>query len=107
MLKVVVIMNTAMEEIFSKKCCAYHDMNLEIQVRNEGSSPVKVPSYCDFEGRGEIERIEYLMPHGVHLLQPGEAMSFYCSFDEHRWESVRKVVFYDNDGNPYGVEIQS
>jgi len=98
-------MNTAMEEIYSRKCCAYHDLNLEIQVKNTGSEPLSVSSHCDFEGNGKTERVENLMPHGVHILEPAGQMSFYCYMDEFRFEQFNKLVMYDEAGNTYQIEI--
>ncbi len=105
MLKIKIVMNTAMEEIYSKKCCGYHDLNLEIQIWNEGPGTLSVPSYLDLEGDEGVERVDNLMPHGTHKLQPGRQMSFYCYMDEVRLSRFDKLVMYDEAGNAYRIEI--
>jgi len=107
MLKITIVLNTAMEEIFSKKCCGYHDMNLEIQLRNEGDSTLSIPSYCDLVNDSETERIDYLFPHGKHILEPGRQMSFYCYIDENRLLEFENLVVHDDSGSTHRAKIQT
>jgi hypothetical protein len=108
MLDIRPIMNSQCEEIFEfKTCCGIKvfEQNLEIHVRNVGSTFVVVPSYFDLEGESGVKRIETLMPHGRHRLDPGEIIAFYCYMDEKTWTEGRHMVFYDTAGNPYRVSV--
>lgn len=101
-------MNTALEEIMSFKCCAARafDQNLEIQIKNNGSAPVLVPSYFDLLEDSGPSRVETLMPHGTHSINPGEVIALYCCMDEDRWYAARGIVLYDTQGNEYPVDIK-
>lgn len=90
-----------------KTCCSLRvsDQNLEIHVRNTGEDPVVVPSLFDLVGEGQIKRIETLMPHGRHRIDPGKTMAFYCSMDEQLWQRASALIFYDDDGKRYVVPI--
>ncbi len=107
MLKIKVIIGSACEDIFSKKCCNYPDQNLEIQLTNQGEIPLTVPSFCDFlagfseGGRGNIKRVDYLMPHGSIRLKPGQSCSYYCWMDEYKFKEYTHVIFYDDEGREY------
>ena len=98
-------MDTAVEEIFSKKCCGFHDMNFEIQLKNTGKSSVSVHSYMDLEGKNKTFRIDYLFPTGVHVIKPGDQMSFYCYMDEYFLAGFDKLVVHECDGHKFEVEI--
>ena len=109
MLEIRPIMNTSAEDILSfRTCCSIRvwDQNLEIHVINNGREPVVVPSYFDLENNKGIKRIETLMPAGEHRIDPGQMMAFYCYMDEVLWKEARRIVFYDSEGNAFGVEIE-
>jgi len=102
-------MNSAVEEIFAfKTCCGARafDQNLEILIKNRGSHPVVVPSYCDLHGTRGTHRIATLMPNGDQQIRPGEVKAFYCMMDEVLWKEARELVFYDKEGNVYPVGVR-
>lgn len=108
MLEIRPIMNTPTQEVFAfKACCGIRnfDHNLEIHVRNVGSSPVVVPSVLDLEGDSWTERIDTLMPHGAHRIDPGEIMAFYCYMDETLWARAKRIIFHDREGREYSVSM--
>ncbi len=108
MLEIRPIMNTPTEEIFEfRSCCNIRvfDQNLEILVTNRSDRTVAVPSYFDLTTEQESRRIETLMPHGEQRIGPGETIAFYCTMDEKQWNAAQRMVFYDNEGNPYSVNI--
>jgi len=47
-----------------------------------------------------------LMPPGELQIQPGETRAFYCEMEERLWEAAEEVVFYDLEGNRYGVRVR-
>lgn len=103
------IMNSEVEEIFAfKTCCGQRvfDQNLEIQLTNTGDHPVVVPAYFDLEGKLGSRRIMTLMPAGELQIQPGETRAFYCEMEEPLWEAAEEMMFYDLEGNRYGVRIR-
>ena len=108
MLEIRPIMNTPTEEIFEfRSCCNIRafDQNLEILVTNRSDHTVGVPSYFDLKTEQESRRIETLMPHGEQRIRPGETIAFYCTMDEKQWNAAQRMVFYDNQGNPYSVDL--
>jgi len=108
MLEIRAIMNSSAEEILAfKTCCSLNvwDQNLEIQVRNNGSRPVTVPSCFDLEGDDGSKRIENLMPNGEQKIEPGRFISFYCFMDEEVWNQAKRLVFFDTEGNTYPLEV--
>ena len=108
MLEIRPIMNSSSEDILSfKTCCSIRawDQNLEIHLKNVGNKPVIVPSYFDLESDEGVRRIDTLMPNGNHLISPGQFIAFYCFMDEDAWKKARRMVFYDNNGERYTVEI--
>jgi hypothetical protein len=108
MLEIRPIMNTPTEEIFGfRSCCNIRvfDQNLEIHVTNRSDLTVGVPSYFDLKTEQESRRIETLMPHGEQRIGPGETIAFYCTMDEKQWNAAHQMVFYDNQGNAYSVDI--
>lgn len=110
MLEIKPIMDSAAAEIFAFKCACgvrTHDQNLEIHVTNRGESPVVVSSHFDLEGDAEPYRVRNLMPHGQHKLMPRDTIAFYCDMDDARWEAARRIVFYDDQGNRYPLDISS
>jgi len=109
MLDISATMNSAVEEIFAfKTCCGARafDQNLEIHLKNRGSRPVVVPSYCDLHGTRGTCRITTLMPHGDQQILPGEVKAFYCMMDEVLWNAATELVFYDTEGNTYSMGIR-
>jgi hypothetical protein len=109
MLDIDLIMNSGVEEIFAfKTCCGARafDQNLEIHVKNRGSSPVVVHSYCDLRGIRGTLRISTLMPNGDQKILPGEIKAFYCMMDEVLWNESRELVFYDKEGNAHAVGVR-
>jgi hypothetical protein len=108
MLEIRPIMNTPTEEIFEfRSCCNIRafDQNLEIHVTNRSDHTVGVPSYFDLKTEQESRRIETLMPHGEQRIGPGETIAFYCTMDEKQWNAAQRMVFYDNQGNDYFVDL--
>jgi hypothetical protein len=102
------IMNSAVEDVFAfKTCCSIRvwDQNLEIHVKNVGDRAVVVPSYMDLEGEQGTTRIHTLMPSGEYRIEPGEIKAFYCYMDETLWNQSRRLIFHDDEGNIYPVEI--
>jgi hypothetical protein len=91
MLKLKVIMNSGVEEIFAAKCCAIPDANLEIILTNESSSPVTVAGRFSLAGAKETEALN-LFPQGEKTLAPGEAASYYGTMDPDRWAGYRKIT---------------
>ena len=108
MLEIRPIMNSSCEEIFEfRTCCGIKafEQNLEIHVKNRGADPIVVPSYFDLEGSAGVKRVETLMPHGQHRLDPGQIIAFYCYMDEKLWRESQQMVFYDTQGVSYRVEV--
>jgi hypothetical protein len=109
MLEIQPMMNSAVQDIFDfKTCCQVRiwDLNLEIHVRNVGKHAVVIPSYFDLDGKGGKRRIQTLMPHGEHRIEPGQLMAFYCFMDEEVWRHSQRMVFYDRAGNVYELPIR-
>ena len=107
MLVIRPILDSAALDVFAFKCLGSraYDWNLEIQLYNDFSDPVQVPSRCELEtGQGTI-RIETLAPHGVHTIAPAGSISFYCYIDESIWDKARRVIFFDIQGNRYGLDL--
>jgi len=97
-----------MEQILEfKTCCGLKmfDQNLEIHVKNQGDTPVVVPSCFDLVGDRWSKRVETLVPQGMHSLRAGEIMAFYCQMDETLWKKAREAVFHDTEGRRYPVTI--
>ena len=108
MLQISLIMNSSVEEILAfKTCCGLKifDQNLEIHVRNVGDRPVVVPSRFHIEGDYGSKRIDAVTPPGEHEIKPGDLKAFYCTMDEQLWNRSRRIVFFDNSGTRYPVEI--
>lgn len=108
MLEIRAIMNSSVEEIFNfKTCCGLRifDQNLEILVRNRGTQPVEVPGYFDLQGEFGSYRVDTLIPSGIQRIMPGEIMAFYCTMDEEIWNASKHLVFYDQEGRKYQVEL--
>ncbi len=107
MLEIKVIMNSSSEDVLAfKTCCSLRvwDQNLEIRIKNRGSTAVVIPSYFDLETTDGTKRIETLMPNGDQRLEPGQFINFYCFMEEKDWEKATKITFYDKKGNPYSVD---
>lgn len=100
-----VIMNTACEQALGWKCCNLMDMNLEVQVWNAGNAPFFMKSEVFLAGEGGAEKIDYLYPHGVYAIAPGDALSFYCSFDEDRFRRFTRIIVQDGEGKKYHAAI--
>jgi len=108
-LEIKAYMNSSCNEVLGfKTCCGLKmaDQNLEIHVKNVGRTVAMVPSYCDLVGDRETNRIENLLPHGEHAIQPGEIMAFYCYMDEVQWNAARELAFFDRQGNRYSMAIE-
>jgi hypothetical protein len=104
MLDITATMNSAVDEIFAfKTCCGMRafDQNLEILIRNRGTLPVVVRSYCDLRGIRGSRRIGTLMPQGGQEILPGEIKAFYATMDDVLWNEARELVFYDTEGKAY------
>ncbi len=102
------IMNSPVEEIFAfKTCCGTRvfDQNLEIQITNQGDSPVYVQSYFELLGPSGVLRVETLMPHGTQRIASGETIAFYCTMDESVWTRAEKIVFHDTDGEEHPLRL--
>ncbi len=108
MLEICPIMNTPAQEFFEfRSCCNIRafDQNLEIHVTNRSDHTLGVPSYFDLKTEQGSRRIETVMPHGEQLIGPGKTIAFYCTMDEKQWNAGREMVFYDNEGNHYSVDL--
>jgi len=109
MIRIRVIMNSAVEDVFNFKtgcCLRLFDQNLEIQFENRRQVPIIIPSHCDLEAEdGTFRRIATLMPAGNQEIAPGEIKAFYCQMDEQLWNRSKLLTFYDIEGNYYPVEI--
>ncbi|MBW1732159.1 MAG: hypothetical protein JRJ75_14950, partial [Deltaproteobacteria bacterium] len=106
MLKITPVMNSPAEDILSfKTCCSIRvwDQNLEIHVKNTGEKEVEVYSYFDLVGKKGTKRVENLMPHGRHRIEPGQTIAFYCYMDERMWQEAERIIFYDSEGQAYSV----
>lgn len=98
-------MNSSCEEALDWKCCNLSGMNLELQVINSGDDKVLVRSEAELVGEAASERIDYLYPHGLHCIGPGEALSFYCFFDDERMSGFSHIEIADAGGNKYRAQI--
>jgi len=110
MLHIRTIMNSPVEDIFAfKVCCGpkAFDQNLEILVKNLRDRPVEVPSYFDLKTASDSHRFDTLLPHGLQRIPPGDIIAFYCNMDETQWSEAEEIVFYDNEGNAYPVDLGS
>jgi hypothetical protein len=108
MLKILPLMNSSVEEVFSfKSCCGLRtfDQNLEIQLTNCGDHPMIVHSYFDMRDSLGQHRIDTLMPHGDQRIGPGETIAFYCTMDETQWNAAQQIIFYDSEGNRHSVNV--
>ncbi len=108
MLEIRAIMDSAVEDVLNfKTCCGARtfDQNLEIHVKNTGSDPVVVPSRFDLEGGFGTYRVETLIPHGDQYIAPGVTIAFYCTMEPGRWADARRMIFQDNQGRSYPVDI--
>ena len=102
------IMGSAVEDIFGfKTCCGARafDQNLEIQLVNQGTRTLKIPSRCDLHFDQGRKNLDHLMPHGVLTIRPGEVKAFYCDLDPGLWARVRRLTFYDTDQNAYTHDV--
>lgn len=108
MLKIKVLMNSAVEDIFAfKTCCGARsiDQNLEIHLTNQGREPVNVASRMEMTGADGVERVDCLMPYGVHRIAPHATHAFYCTMDPAKWASVHELAFFDDQGRRHSVLI--
>ena len=96
MLEIKVIMNSSIEEVLSFKCCSLHDQNLEIHLKNKGSTPVAVPSACSLFNENEHYQINTLFPVGGFIIMPGETQACYSFLDEEIYLKFQWIVFKDN-----------
>lgn len=109
MLRIKPIMDSCVEDVFGfKTCCGVRafDQNLELQVTNQGSAPVRVPSRCDLRGGWGSHRVDTLMPFGEYTIAPGQTMAFYTYMDEQLWHKTELVVFFDDQGNEYSQAVE-
>jgi hypothetical protein len=104
MLKLKVIMNSGVEEIFAAKCYAIPDANLEIILTNVSSSPVTVAGHFSLTGAKRTEALN-LFPQGERTLAPGESASYYSTMDPDRWAGYRKITITDTNGHMHAFEI--
>jgi hypothetical protein len=105
MLEIRLFMNSPVEDIFAFKCCCIPDQNFEIQLYNIGDKPLAIDSYCDLENEGKRFRINYLFPHGVQKIKPGESTAFYCSMKEDMISSHQRIIFYDETRKEYSASL--
>lgn len=64
-----------------------------------------VPSHCDLEGAQKTKRIETLLPSGKQCIQPKDILAFYCYMDENDWNKAIRIIFYDDKGNSYPLDL--
>jgi len=102
-LKIQVITDSPMQDIFAVKCCSFKllDQNLEVIVTNTGDTPVRVRSHFDVIGPWGTNRIENLIPQGDPVIEPDCSTSFYCYLDEVRQSEMKAIVMHDADGMTY------
>lgn len=99
------IINSSVEAVLNFKCVNLMDMNLEVQVMNAGREVVGVRSEIELSTDSERERVDYLYPHGVHLLGPDQTMSFYLSYDERRFSRFTRIAVFDDQGHLHFATI--
>ena len=97
--------NSSCEDALGWKCCNLQGMNLEIQVANTGVKYVWVRSEVVLVGDRDQDKVEYLYPHGTHPLAPDQVLSFYCTYDEHRFKRFSHIVVMDREGRRHQAAI--
>jgi hypothetical protein len=110
MLEITPFMDSSCEDVLAfKTCCGLKsiDQNLEIHIRNRGDESVIVLSRMEIETEAETVKVENLMPHGRHRLEPGQLMAFYCTMEPVLWAKAKSISFFDDKGNRYGVAIEA
>ena len=96
MIEIKVLMNSAIEEVLSFKCCNLHGLNMEIHLKNLDSEPVTVPNVCELlDAEGEKLRINNLYPVGPYTLPPGESLACYSSLPEEMFTRYQWIIFRD------------
>jgi len=108
MIEIKVIMNSAVEEILSFKCCNLHGLNLEIHLTNPGPDPLTVHGHCELRGEKEDDRygIENLFPPGPYRLPPGEPLACYGSLADEVFGRYRWIVFRDLAGGEHRARLR-
>jgi hypothetical protein len=99
-------MNSSVEDVLAFKTCCnlkLSDQNLEILVKNQGATPVVVPSYFDLESDDGTLRIQTLIPSGNQTIPPGETIAFYCQLDETLWKKSKRLTMFDAENNRYPI----
>jgi len=104
-LSVRLILDSSVEEVLGWKCVSLQDMNLEIHVKNNGPAPVGLKSEIELSGEDWSEKIDYLYPHGLHRIEPGEAMALYCSYDPEKTGRVSHVTITDEGGKRHRAAV--
>ena len=104
MLKLSVILNSAVETIFAAKCCAISDANLEIIIANQGDAPITLTGQFALEGDGGTRPLN-LYPQGRRIIAAGEAAAFYGSTDPQSWAVWRTLVAVDDGGLRHRFDI--
>ena len=107
MLEIRVNMNSSVEDVLAFKTCCnlkLSDQNLEILVKNQGATPLTVPSYFDLESDDGTLRIQTLIPSGNQTIPPGETIAFYCQMDETLWQKSNRLTMFDAENNRYSIK---
>ncbi len=103
--QIVLYRDSLVEDVLEMKCCSMNGMNLEVTARNSGDERVRLQSMVLLEGPHGKEMIDYLFPHGVQTIEPGEALAFYCSYDCGRLKLFNRVTAFEEDGTEYSSPI--
>ena len=104
MLKLKIMMNSGVADIFATKCCAVHDANLEIILTNVGRSSISVAGRFSLAGMQKNEPLN-LYPQGVRTLAPGEAAAYYAAMDPDRWAGYSTLTVTDTDDHMQVFEL--
>jgi len=95
-----------MEEVLAFKCCNIPNQNLEMHVRNIGDRPVTVtPRFILENEKGALE-CSHLFPPWEQMLNPGQAVAYYCSMDPLLWEQYEMLTIRDKEGNAYRFPVK-
>jgi len=105
MLKARVLFDSSVEDLLGWKCCNISGMNLEVQVKNEGDSPIVIKGAMTFSGEGGETTISNMYPYGGGRIEAGDSLAFYCSADEKEMSGADRLVLEDGNGVRYEAKI--
>ena len=105
MIDVTFIMNSYMEEIYSFKCCSLHGLNLEILIRNRGTTELEIKNYLKLEGENQSLKCDNLYPPYARKIKPDGVAAFYTAMDDSLWSQFSEASLYDMTGKQYRCPI--